>query len=89
MILFFRFVKARNYEEETKKTALKTQAVDLDSTPLKSIYEAYQTQSKISKFPSKSEIILDPLSEVSSTDPLSKMVADISLKEKVKAKTRQ
>lgn len=72
--------KRRNYEEEKKSLALPTKLVSNEEHPLKPVLETSKSQQKLSKVSSKP--IFDPLSEGSSIDPLSKMVADVSLKEK-------
>ena len=85
-----RIPRKRNYDEEAKKFRL--EASPTENHPLKAVIEI-QTQPSLSSSLSlstskevrKSSIksYSDPLSELVNQDPLSKMVADVTLKEKV------
>ncbi len=78
--------KKRNYDEETKRVRIKIQTTD--QHPLKSILENQNPlSSKDSRKSSKSSVksYSDPLSDLVTQDPLSKMVADVTFKEKVTA----
>ena len=88
MFLVKRIPKKRNYEEESKRTQLK--AATTDNHPLKILMDnqAQLSNKDMSRKSSKSSVTSysDPLSDplsLASQDPLSKMVADVTLKEKV------
>ena len=77
--------KKRNYTEEAKLNDKKP--IQTENHPLKIILEnkAQLEGGKTSRTSSKSSVISysDPLSDLASQDPLSKMVADVTFKEKV------
>ena len=81
---------SRNYNEETKNSAKSLVTVPAVQHPLKPLVENLVTESKTSGKSSRSSSTKsfgDPLSDVT-LDPLSKMVADVSFKEKVLKKIK-
>lgn len=82
MIRVFRVSKSRNYDEEKKNLKKKAVFVKPDLHPLKPILQESEFQTKLSGKSTKQ--FMDPLNESDILDPLSKMVADASLREKVK-----
>jgi hypothetical protein len=79
---FNRVPRKRNYDEEAKRNKL--EASTTENHPLKTTVDILTPLSS-SKDERKSSIkcYTDPLSELVNQDPLSKMVADVTLKEKV------
>ena len=81
---FKRVPKKRNYIEEGRINDIKP--IQTENHPLKIILDNQaQLGTKSSRTSSKSSVISysDPLSDLASQDPLSKMVADVTFKEKV------
>ena len=78
--------KSRNYNEEAKNLTKTLTTVPASQHPLKPLVENVVTESKTSGKSSRSSSTKsygDPLTD-GTLDPLSKMVADVSFKEKVK-----
>ena len=80
-----RHSKKRNYAEETKKCVLiPVEVAPNQAHPLKSMFETPVESADTKKMNKTTEPNnVDPLNASPSLDPLSKMVADVSFKEKV------